>query len=69
MIQRTSTQLYRDCLRLVAHVAGRSKKGDALRAIVRGEFRKNAKVKYIYARIVYVILIFVTVLVLVTKVA
>ncbi len=51
MIQRTSSQLYRDCLRLVNHVAGRSRKGQALRAIVRGEFKKNAEVNivvYIY---------------------
>lgn len=44
VLSRTSTQLYRDCLRLVNHVAGKSKKGYQLRRIVGGEFRKNAKV-------------------------
>ena len=42
---RTSTQLFRDCLRLVGHVAGKSsKKSQQLTKIVRGEFRRNAKV-------------------------
>lgn len=43
-IARTSPQLFRDCLRLVNHIAGKSKKGVALRKIVKGEFVKNAKV-------------------------
>ncbi|CAN0051491.1 unnamed protein product [Heterosigma akashiwo] len=40
-IQRTTIQLYRDCMRLVQHIAGKSKKGDNIRRIVGGEFRKN----------------------------
>jgi hypothetical protein len=42
---RSSSQLYRDCLRLIYHMAGiRSKKAQQLRIIVRNEFRKNAAV-------------------------
>lgn len=41
-ISRTAPQLYRDCLRLVQHIAGKSKKGDNIRVIVGKEFRKNA---------------------------
>jgi len=41
-VQRTSLQLYRDCLRLVSHIApGSSPKGLALRSTVRLEFSKN----------------------------
>jgi len=40
---RTVGQLFRDCLRLVNHVSGRSAKGQNLRRIVGGEFRKNMK--------------------------
>jgi hypothetical protein len=41
-VQRTSVQLYRDCLRLVRHVApGFSAKAVALRNTVRNEFRKK----------------------------
>lgn len=43
-ISRTTPALYRDCLRLIQHIAGKSKKGEHLRRIVGGEFRKNAKV-------------------------
>ena len=42
---RTSAELYRDCLRLVNHIAGHSAKGASLRKIVQSEFRKNALVK------------------------
>jgi len=42
-IVRSSPQLFRDCLRLVNHIAGKSKKGTQLTQIVRGEFRRNAK--------------------------
>jgi hypothetical protein len=42
---RTVGQLFRDCLRLVNHVSGKSVKGANLRRIVGEEFRKNAKVK------------------------
>jgi hypothetical protein len=42
---KTVPQLLRDCLRLINHVAGKgSIKGQKLRTIVAGEFRKNAKV-------------------------
>ena len=37
--------LYRDCLRLIRHVSGTgSPKSVQLRAIVRGEFKRNAHV-------------------------
>ncbi|GAX27576.1 hypothetical protein FisN_13Hh337 [Fistulifera solaris] len=40
--QRTSLQLYRDCLRLIQHVApGRSAKNTALRQTVRQQFARN----------------------------
>jgi Complex 1 protein (LYR family) len=42
-IGRTALQLYRDCLRLVRHVApGDCPKGVALRRTVRNEFRRHA---------------------------
>ena len=40
-MERTSVQLYRDCLRMVKHIGGNSSKGLALRKIVRVNFRKN----------------------------
>mmetsp|Transcript_49267 Transcript_49267/g.73328 ORF Transcript_49267/g.73328 Transcript_49267/m.73328 type:complete len:126 (+) Transcript_49267:233-610(+) len=41
-IQRTSLQLFRDCLRLVRHIApGSSQKAVALRSTVRSEFEKG----------------------------
>jgi Complex 1 protein (LYR family) len=43
-IGRTALQLYRDCLRLVRHVApGDCPKGVALRRTVRNEFRRHAQ--------------------------
>eukprot|EP01031_Cornospumella_fuschlensis_P029848 gene29848-36038_t len=39
---RSTPQLYRDCLRLVKHIAGRSQKGENIRRVLRHEFRKNA---------------------------
>lgn len=42
---RSSPQLYRDCLRLIKHIAGKSKKGIILQKIVRTEFIKNAAVE------------------------
>lgn len=42
---RTTAELYRDCLRLVNHIAGHSVKGSSLRRIVQVEFRKNAHVE------------------------
>ncbi len=44
-VGKTALHLYRDCLRLVKHVAGHSKKAINLRAIVGKEFRKNAAIK------------------------
>lgn len=41
-VSKSSPQLYRDCLRLVNHIAGRSSKGRKLRTIVRGEFKRNS---------------------------
>jgi hypothetical protein len=43
-VSRTSTQLYRDCLRLIQHIAGNSAKGVQLRRVIGTEFRKNASV-------------------------
>ena len=40
-MERTTLQLYRDCLRLAKRIGGRSAKGHALRAMVRAEFQKN----------------------------
>lgn len=45
VISRSTAHLYRDCLRLVQHIAGKSKKGDNIRNVVRGEFRKNVKLE------------------------
>lgn len=39
---KTSVHLYRDCLRLVKHIAGKSSKGNALRMTINTEFKKNA---------------------------
>ena len=41
---RTVPQLFRDCLRLISHVAGKSKKADAIKKVVSNEFRKNKNV-------------------------
>ena len=41
-MERTVVQLYRDCFRLAHRIGGRSAKGDALRSMLRTEFRKNA---------------------------
>jgi len=40
---KSTVQLYRDCLRVVDHMAANSPKGFAMRTLIRGEFRKNAK--------------------------
>ena len=39
--ERTTAQLYRDCLRLATHLGGRSAKGIALRSTIKAEFIKN----------------------------
>ena len=39
--ERTTLQLYRDCLRLATRLGGRSAKGIALRSMVKAEFVKN----------------------------
>ena len=41
-MERTVVQLYRDCFRLANRLGGRSAKGDALRNMLRAEFRKHA---------------------------
>lgn len=43
-VSRTIPQLYRDCLRLVEHIAGKSAKAQKLRGIIGNEFRKNAHI-------------------------
>lgn len=43
-LTRTTPQLYRDCLRLIRHIAGNSAKATNLQRIVGSEFRKNAQV-------------------------
>ncbi|CAJ1958668.1 unnamed protein product [Cylindrotheca closterium] len=41
-LNRTSLELYRDCMRLVRHLApGHSPKGTALRQMVRSQFQAN----------------------------
>eukprot|EP00903_Cladosiphon_okamuranus_P008251 g7942.t1 len=40
-VERSATRLYRDCLRLVDHIASKSPKGQQLRLILRTEFKKN----------------------------
>ena len=42
---KTTPQIYRDCLRLVKHISGVSKKSEAITRIVRNEFKKNAAIK------------------------
>lgn len=42
VITRTSKQLFRDCLRLIQHISGKSRKSQQLRRIVGGEFRRYA---------------------------
>lgn len=38
-------KLYRDCMKLTYHIAGASAKGDAMRQMVRGQFRSNMQVE------------------------
>jgi len=46
MIPLFLLQLYRDCLRLVRHIApGNSQKGLAMREMVKGEFGKHVAIK------------------------
>ncbi|EQC35394.1 hypothetical protein SDRG_07104 [Saprolegnia diclina VS20] len=40
-VSRSSLQLYRDCLRLAKHIGGNSRKGEAIRTMLRAEFRKS----------------------------
>mmetsp|Transcript_26359 Transcript_26359/g.38930 ORF Transcript_26359/g.38930 Transcript_26359/m.38930 type:complete len:100 (+) Transcript_26359:133-432(+) len=45
-MNRTSLQLYRDCIRLVRHIApGHSGKSTALRTMVRSQFEKSRNEK------------------------
>ena len=41
---KTTPQIYRDCLRLIKHISGKSKKSTNINRLVRHEFRKNAQV-------------------------
>lgn len=41
---KTTPQIYRDCLRLIKHISGKSKKSTQLTKLVRNEFKKNAKI-------------------------
>mmetsp|Transcript_6568 Transcript_6568/g.9929 ORF Transcript_6568/g.9929 Transcript_6568/m.9929 type:complete len:97 (+) Transcript_6568:38-328(+) len=43
-LERTVPQIYRDCLRLITHIASKSSKASAIRSIVRNEFKKNKDV-------------------------
>jgi hypothetical protein len=45
VVIRTTIKLYRDCFRLINHIAGKSQKGQTLKRVVGGEFRKNSEVK------------------------
>jgi hypothetical protein len=42
---KNSIHLFRDCLRLTKHIAGKSAKADNIRRIVKGEFKKNNAIK------------------------
>ena len=42
---KSTPQIYRDCLRLIKHIAGSSAKGIQLNRIIRNEFKKNKDVK------------------------
>lgn len=45
MLERTTLNLFRDCLRTAHHVGGDSAKGRALKQVVKDGFRKHALVK------------------------
>ena len=45
MLERTTLQLFRDCLRTAHHIGGDSAKGRALKQVVKDGFRKHANVK------------------------
>lgn len=40
-LPKTTLQIYRDCMRLIKHVAGNSSKATMVRGLVRREFAKN----------------------------
>lgn len=42
---KSSLHLFRDCLRLVKHIAGNSTKATNIKRIVKGEFKKNEGAK------------------------
>ena len=44
MLERTTLQLFRDCLRTAHHIGGDSAKGRALKQVVKDGFRKHASV-------------------------
>ena len=41
-LERTTVQLYRDCLRVAKHIGGDSAKGVQLRGVARSAFKRNA---------------------------
>ena len=41
MLERTTLQLFRDCLRTAHHIGGDSAKGRALKQVVKDGFRKH----------------------------
>lgn len=40
---KTVPQVYRDCLRLIEHIGGRSRKAEQMRALVQRQFRAHAQ--------------------------
>lgn len=45
VLNRSTRDLYRDCLKLVKHIAGNSRKADQIKIILRKEFMRNADIK------------------------
>lgn len=43
-IARSTPQLYRDCMRLINHIAGNSAKGRNIKRVITSEFRKHSNV-------------------------
>ena len=44
-IDRSVIEIYRDCFRLIRHVAGKSRKGEQMRYMVRTSFKKHMDVR------------------------
>ena len=45
VLNRSTRDLYRDCLRLVKHIAGNSNKATQIKIILKKEFMKNSHIK------------------------